>query len=495
MTTTDNTARPAPHIIRQPETGTVSRKPVFDHKNPITLLEDRKMNPIKSPPPHPDPIWYPFTQMQELASHPPLAIAEAEGCWLIDGQGRRYLDGVSSLWANLHGHRHPRINAAIREQLGKVAHTTMLGLTHPLGPELARRLTGLAPSCLTRVFYSDSGATAVEVALKMAYQYCQLKGEEHRTRFISLEQAYHGDTIGAVSVGGMPIFHERFSKMLFDATRIPAPDMYRHPFGNAEQEQVAARYIDQAEAIIRANAETACALVIEPLIQGAAGMICHPPGFLAAMRNLTRQLGILLIVDEVAVGFGRTGKMFACEWEAVEPDLMCLGKGISGGYLPLAATLASEEIFSAFLGDYAEFKTFFHGHTYTGNPLACAAGIASLDIFESEQTLAPEIFGPKAAQYAHGMRGLLELEHVGSARWRGLMGGVELVRDKSTKTAYAPELRMGHKVIMTARKRGVMLRPLGDVIVLLPPLAISQKELELLFSVTREAIQEATSSS
>jgi adenosylmethionine-8-amino-7-oxononanoate aminotransferase len=439
-----------------------------------------------------DPVWYPFTQMQEFLDHSPLAIEAARGCWLYDAAGNRYLDGVSSLWANVHGHCHPKIDAAVRTQLGRVAHSTMLGLTHANGIELARQLVAAAPQGLRRVFYSDSGATAVEIALKMAYQYWQLRGETRRRTFLKLAGAYHGDTVGAVSLGGMDIFHDRFGPLLFETVKVPTPDLYRHPFGDLDSDGVRARYFAQSTALIEEYAESACAFIVEPLIQGAAGMIVHPEGYLDHVRQLTRKYDILLIADEVAVGFGRTGKMFACEWEEVAPDLLCLGKGITGGYLPLAATLATEEIFSAFLGDYGELKTFFHGHTYTGNPLACAAALASLAVFAEEGTLAPGIFGPKAACYARGMAGLAELPHVGSVRFRGLMGGVELVRDKATKEPYPFAERIGHQVCMLARQHNIILRPLGDVVVLMPPLAASTAEIDLLFAATGKAIQEVT---
>jgi adenosylmethionine-8-amino-7-oxononanoate aminotransferase len=447
-----------------------------------------------SKPIHRDPIWYPFTQMQEFLHESPLSIASAQGCWLVDEEGNRYLDGVSSLWANVHGHQHPKIDAAVREQLGRVAHSTMLGLTHPGGVELAQRLTALAPPGLDRVFYSDSGATAVEIALKMAYQYWQLQGEHSKQRFLKLSEAYHGDTVGAVSLGGMDIFHERFGPLLFETKKVPTPDMYRHPFGDLSPEEVRDRYFDESAVIIQKYADTACAFIVEPLVQGAAGMIVHPKGYLSHVRELTRKHSILLIADEVAVGFGRTGKMFACEWEEVAPDLMCLGKGITGGYMPLAATLATEEIFSAFLGDFGELKTFFHGHTYTGNPLACAAALASLEVFAEENTLAPEVFGAKAEFYAMGMENLSRLPHVGSVRFRGLMGGLELVKDKKNGEPYPFTDRVGHRVCMRARHHGVILRSLGDVVVLMPPLAVSRAELDLLFAAVEKAIQEVTAS-
>lgn len=441
-----------------------------------------------------DPVWYPFTQMQEFADHSPLKITAAEGCWLQDENGKKYLDGVSSLWANVHGHRHPVLDRAIEEQLKRVAHSTMLGLTHPGGIELARQLAAITPSGLNRVFYSDSGATAVEIALKMAYQYWQLKGEKQRRMFLKLSEAYHGDTIGAVSLGGMDLFHERFGRLLFDTIKVPAPHLYRHPFGDADEKDIVDRYFEQTRELIEKNSDQTCGFIIEPLIQGAAGMIVHPPGYLKHVRDLTRKNNILLIADEVAVGFGRTGKMFASEWEDVTPDLLCLGKGITGGYLPLAATLATEEIFSAFLGEFRELKTFFHGHTYTGNPLACAAALASLKVFEQEKTLAASVFGPKAERYATGMKKLETLPHVGSARYKGMMGGIELVRDKTTGEPYPFDERRGYRVTLEARKEGVILRPLGDVVVILPPLAVSLSELDLLFEAAEKSIRVVTES-
>ena len=436
-----------------------------------------------------DPVWYPFTQMREFADHSPLSIVAAQGCWLEDEQGKRYLDGVSSLWANVHGHSHPVIDRAIQEQMNRVSHSTMLGLSHPGGIELARQLVELAPEGLSRIFYSDSGATSVEIALKMAYQYWQLLGETQRYKFLKLSEAYHGDTIGAISLGGMDLFHERFDRLLFDTIKVPTPNLYRHPFPEATAEEVVERYIAMSTELVEKHAEQACGFIVEPIIQGAAGMIVHPPGYLKHLRDVTRKHNILLIADEVAVGFGRTGKMFASEWEDVSPDLLCLGKGITGGYMPLAATMATEEIFSAFLGDFKELKTFFHGHTYTGNPLACAAALASLQVFVEEKTLDDSVFGPKAKKYSESMKRLEQLEHVGSIRYRGLMGGVEIVKDKATKDSYPFEERIGYQVILEARKKGVILRPLGDVIVLMPPLAVSLEELDLLFAVTEEAIK------
>ena len=393
-------------------------------------------------------------------------IEAAEGTELIDVEGRRYLDGVSSLWCNVHGHRHPEIDSAVREQLDRVAHSTMLGLSHPGAAELAARLVDIAPAELSRVFYSDSGSTAVEVALKMAFQYWQHRGGQHvrKTSFICLEEAYHGDTIGSVSVGGMPLFHSTFEPLLFEAHRAKPGDIE-----------------DMARLLARHEEEVA-AVVLEPLVQGAAGMLTHPPGYLRAVRRLCDRHGALLICDEVATGFGRTGTMFACEQEGVSPDLLCVAKGLTGGYMPLAATLATERIYEAFLGDHEEFKTFFHGHTYTGNPLACAAAIASLDVFERERTLVR--IQPKIRLLSGWLAQVEKMREVHEVRQRGLMVGIDLGQ-------HDPDLRLGHRVVLEARRRGVIVRPLGDVIVLMPPLSISKQDLKRLIKVVAQSIRAA----
>src|SRR4051794_39330234 len=409
-------------------------------------------------------LWHPFTQQQGWTQDEEVLVVErADGCTLYDIDGNAYLDGVSSLWCNVHGHRHPELDAAIRRQLSHVAHTTMLGLSHPPAIELAARLVDLAPAGLSRVFYSDNGSTACEVALKMAYQWWAQRGERGRTRFVCLEMSYHGDTLGSVLVGGIPLFHEQYAPLLFETVAVPAGD-----------EAALAAVLD----------DTVAAVIVEPLVQGAAGMMVHPPGWLRALRSLTRERGVPMIVDEVATGFGRTGTMFACEQEGVEPDLLCLAKGLTGGYLPLAATLTTEAIYEGFLGAFDEFRTFFHGHTYTGNPLACATGIATLDVFVRERTL--ERLQPKIALLADLLAAHVEpLGAVGEVRRCGFMTGIELA-------GFPLETRMGHQVVLAARERGVIIRPLGDVVVLMPPLAITEAELRRLVAVTAEAITVAT---
>jgi adenosylmethionine-8-amino-7-oxononanoate aminotransferase len=413
-------------------------------------------------------LWHPFTQQRGWQEEEPLIVERAQGTDLIDTEGRRYIDGVSSLWCNVHGHRHPAIDAAVREQLDKVAHSTMLGLSHPTAIELAARLVKLAPPGLTRVFYSDSGSTAAEIALKMAFQYWQQQGGEHkrRTKFVALRDAYHGDTVGSVSIGGIALFHSLYRPLLFDTLKAEPGD------------------VADMERLLAENEGEVAAVVMEPLVQGAAGMIVHPEGYLRAVRKLCDHHGVLLILDEVATGFGRTGRMFACEHEGVAPDLLCLAKGITGGYLPLAATLASERIYDGFLGEHEEFRTFFHGHTYTGNPLACAAALATLDVFESERTL--ERLRSKLELFAELLADVAAHPTVAEVRRRGTMTGIELA-------GFPLEARMGHRVTLEARRRGAIVRPLGDVIVLMPPLAISEADLTRLVAITAAAIDAATS--
>jgi len=434
-------------------------------------------------------LWHPFTQMQSwMTDEEVVVIEQGEGCWLVDTEGRRYLDGISSLWCNVHGHRVEAIDRAVREQLDRVAHSTLLGLANVPSIELAARLTELAPVGLTRVFYSDAGATAVEAALKMAFQYHAQRGEQGRTRFAALGSAYHGDTIGSVSVGGIEVMHGLFDPLRFDTLRIPPPHCYRCHLGLSRSE-CRMECADEAERTLAHNAERLAALVIEPLVQGAAGIIVHPTGYLARMRATCDRLGLLLIADEVAVGFGRTGSLFACSQEQVVPDLLCLAKGLSAGYLPLAATLATEDVFEAFLGPHDAHRTFFHGHTYTGNPLGCAAALASLDLLEQEMAELPVKLSLLSALLEERVA---PLASVGEIRHKGCMVGIELVQDRERRRPYPPAWRMGHRVVLEARKQGVIIRPLGDVVVLMPPLAMSEQELDLLVQVTAQAIMAAT---
>jgi adenosylmethionine-8-amino-7-oxononanoate aminotransferase len=434
-------------------------------------------------------VWHPFTQMAEWVAGDPLVIDRGEGSFLFDVEGRRYLDGVSSLWCNIHGHNHPRLNAAIRGQLDKLAHSTFLGLTHPPGIELADMLVRLAPKGLTRVFFSDSGSTAVEIALKQAFQYWRLRGEK-RPRFIRLEHAYHGDTLGAVGVGGIELFHRIFGPLVHDSIPVPSPATYPNR-DRLSDDELTAQSIAALRAVLDERGSEIAAVVMEPLIQGAAGMVTHPPGFAKAVQAECRERGVLLIVDEVATGFGRTGPMFACEEEGLEPDFLCVAKGITGGYLPLAATLARETIYEAFLGERRDMKAFFHGHTYTANPLACAAAIESISLLEEGVLERGKDLGGYLGRLLHEF--IEPMPSVGSVRRRGLMIGIELVADRETGRSFPVEQFRGVKVCEAARKHGVILRPLGDVVVWMPPFCMSRDEADLLATATMHAIEDACS--
>ena len=435
-------------------------------------------------------LWHPFTQMKDWVADQPLIIERGAGARLYDTEGNEYLDGVSSLWCNLHGHRRPEIDDAIRDQLGRIAHTTMLGLSAPPAIELAERLVALAPRRLTKVFYSDSGSEAMEIALKIAFQsWRQREAGGRRTKFVALDFAYHGDTIGAVSLGGIPLFHGVYGPLLFETLRAPAPYCYRCSLG-LEPATCSMACLARMEDVLRDHTEEVTAVVMEPLVQGAGGMIVHPRGYLRGVRELCDKYGVLLICDEVAVGFGRTGRLFACEHEGVVPDIMAVAKGLTGGYLPLAATLVSDEVYSAFLGEHEAFRTFFHGHTYTGNALCCAAALASLGIFETERTL--ERIQPRIAQLTQRLERFKELDHVGDVRQCGLIAGLELVRDRATKAEYEPAEKIGIHVTTAARRRGLITRPLGNVLVIMPPLCIREDELDRLLDILFDAIREVT---
>ena len=436
-------------------------------------------------------VWHAFTQMQE---YEPLLIERGRGAWLFDTAGRAYLDGSASMWCNVHGHRHPRLDAAAAAQLGRVAHTTNLGLSNPTTVAFARRLVEVAPPGLEHVFFSDDGATSIEVALKMAFQFwrqCE-RPEPDRTRYLSLGEAYHGDTLGAVGVGGVARFGSLFGPLTFTPLRLPSPGR------RAAAADVAARAADRDpqpaltafERICAEHAGTIAAVVMEPLVQAAGGILVHPPGFLRGVREITRRHDILLILDEVAVGFGRTGTLFACEQERVVPDLLCLAKGLTAGYLPMAATLTTPRVWNAFLGGHAERRTFFHGHTYGGNPLAAAVGLASLDVFREERVL--EALPAKIARLRAGLEPLGDHPHVAAVRQCGLMAGIELVADKRADTPFPWEEKRGMRACLAARDHGALLRPLGDVVVLVPPLCITGPELDALVAAATAGIETVT---
>ncbi|MBI5642734.1 MAG: adenosylmethionine--8-amino-7-oxononanoate transaminase [Deltaproteobacteria bacterium] len=435
-------------------------------------------------------VWHPFTQMSEWEKSDPLIIEKGRGNYLIDMNGKRYLDGVSSLWVNVHGHGKRRIDTAIKRQLDRIAHSTLLGLANVPSIELAKKLVDIAPRGLKKVFYSDNGSTAVEIALKMAFQYWEQAHDNfEKKKFIAFTGAYHGDTFGSMSVGEIDIFVKKYRPLLFSTLRAPYPYCYRCPV-EKDRKDCKTACLEVFEETLKKHSHELAACVIEPLVQGAAGMITSPPGFLKEVRRLTKKYNVLLIADEVAVGFGRTGHMFACDAEGVTPDFLCLAKGITGGYMPLAATLTTEKIYRTFLGEYAEYKAFFHGHTYTGNPLGCAAAIANLDIFEKEEVI--KNLKPRIALFKKLLKDFESLNHVGEVRQLGLIAGIELVKDKASKEPFAPKDRIGSLVSTDARESGLLIRPLGDVLVIMPPLSIKEAELKRICKIVYDSIREIT---
>ncbi|MEK5323735.1 adenosylmethionine--8-amino-7-oxononanoate transaminase [Aeribacillus sp. FSL M8-0254] len=438
-------------------------------------------------------VWHPFTQMQSYIEEKPLIIEKGKGSYLYDVEGKKYLDGYASLWVNVHGHSDPELNEVLHEQIEKISHSTLLGSANVPSILLAKKLVEIWAGNLSKVFYSDTGAAAVEIALKMAYQYWQNIDPvryKDKNKFISFKEAYHGDTIGAVSVGGMDLFHRIFRPLLFERIEVPSPYVYRMDEYGDEKEIVNYCLTKLEETLEQHHSEVA-GMIVEPLVQGAAGIIVHPKGFLKGIEKLCRKYNILLICDEVAVGFGRTGTLFACEQEDVQPDIVCLAKGITGGYLPLAATLTTEEIYSAFLGDVHENKTFFHGHTYTGNQLSCSVALKNIELIE-KRNLVSDV-QRKAHALAGKLQKLYELPIVGDIRQKGLMIGIEIVKDKKTKEIFDRSEQIEHKIILEARKRGLIIRPLGPVITFIPVLAMTDDELKTAVDIIFDSIAEMVS--
>ena len=435
-------------------------------------------------------LWHPFTQMQDWLTEDVVIIERGEGCYLIDTAGNRYIDGTASMWTNVHGHNHPELNTALKTQLDKIAHTTLLGYSNIPAIQLAQKLVEITPAGLNKVFYSDNGSTAVEIALKMTYQYWQHKGEPQRKLFIHFDNAYHGDTIGAMSVGGIDSFHTTFDSLLFKGIRVSAPEMYRSPRdpnASSNESAVKTRWLNAVEAALSENAGQVAGIILEPLIQGAGGMLIAPKGFLKELAVLAKHRKVPLIVDEVMTGFGRTGKMWACEHENVTPDILCTAKGLAAGYLPLAATLTTDDIYNAFLGEYGDLKTFFHGHTFTGNPLACAVALENIAIFERENLLSQ--LQPTLDHFRNRLQDFYALPHVGDVRVCGFAAGVELMKNPDTDTPYPFEEKVGIRVCKEALSRGAMLRPLVNTIVLMPPLGISTAELDALLNIVYSSIE------
>lgn len=433
-------------------------------------------------------LWHPFTQMQEWEQQPPIIINRGKGAHVYDVEGNRYLDGTSSIWVNIHGHRHPTIDQAIRDQLTRIAHSTFLGLSHPPGIQLAKALIQLAPKGLKKVFFSDNGSTAVEIAIKMAIQYWQQcpSPQPRKTQFVHLRSAYHGDTVGSMSISGVELFRKPFASLLFPGHHaVEAPHCYHCPL-RLQFPLCQMACIDPLEMLLQKSHKEIAGVIIEPMVQGVAGIIPSPSGYLKRIHELCRRHNILFIADEVATGFGRTGRMFACEHESVSPDIMAIAKGLTGGYLPLAATLTTDAIYSAFLGNPHEAKTFFHGHSYTGNPLGCAAALANLSIFKAERTLSH--VQRRTPKFSAFLKTLADDPWVGDIRQCGYMAGIELVQDQQKKTPFPVIDRIGHHVALAAQRLGLLVRPIGATMVLMPPLSATLKELKQMVDILSMAI-------
>ncbi|SDY79703.1 adenosylmethionine--8-amino-7-oxononanoate transaminase [Thermoactinomyces sp. DSM 45892] len=432
-------------------------------------------------------LWNPFTQMKEYLQDNPIIIERGQGVKLIDVRGNEYYDGNASVWLNVFGHNRKELNEAIQQQLEQIAHSTLLGMANVPSILLAEQLVQLAPDRLQKVFYSDSGAEAVEIGLKMAFLYWKHRGKPEKQTFLSMKNAYHGDTVGAVSVGGISTFHQAFNRLLFPTEKVSYPYPYRFP-GTVEECKQSC--LDELNQVLEDKSDQIAGLIVEPMVQGASGIIVMPDGFLSEVERLCRQYDVLLLVDEVATGFGRTGKMFACEHEGIQPDIMMVGKKLTGGYLPVAATLTSNEVYDAFYGDHAEGKTFFHGHSYTGNQLGCSVALASLKLYEREHVV--EHVQEVSRLLSVWLKEFEMLSHVGDVRQLGLIVGIELVRDKERKEPYAFEEAIGVRVCRRAKELGLITRPLDSVITLIPPLITTKEELREMLTILYQAISEVT---
>jgi adenosylmethionine-8-amino-7-oxononanoate aminotransferase len=432
-------------------------------------------------------LWHPYTQMKDCETLPPVLIDRAQGLKIYDDSGNFYYDTISSWWCNIHGHNHPHIRQAITKQLATLDHVIFAGFTHKPAIELGERLVDVTAPNLTRIFYSDNGSTAVEVALKMALQYWRNRGSHAKTRFVGFDRAYHGDTVGAMSVSGDSVFNQAFKPMLFDTVKVPTPYCYRCPMG-LEKACCNMECLETLEDTLKENSDTLAAMIVEPLLLAAAGMVMYAPEYLQKVAELTRKYKILLIVDEVATGFGRTGKMFAYEYAHIEPDFLCLSKGLTSGTLPFAATLTTDEVYAAFYDDYAKNKTLYHGHTYAANPLGCSAAIASLEIFAQEKTL--DHVQDLMPQFHAGLARFKALAHVGDVRMIGMVGALELVRDKASKTPFDRHKRMGQRIFQQGLKRHLILRPMGDVVYFYLPLCTTGEELSTILDTTYDIISQ-----
>ena len=433
-------------------------------------------------------IWHPCAQMKDYEQLPPMVIDHAKGAWLYDVHGKSYLDIVSSWWANLLGHSNEKINARIKAQLDRLEHVIFANFSHRGAIELAERLATLVPAGLTKFHFNDNGSSAVEAALKMAFQYCQQTGRTGKTRFMCLSEGYHGETIGALSVGSMDLFAEMYKPMMMDNIHIEAPDCYRCPYGETRGTCSCACF-EHAERAFAAHGHETAAMIVEPLLQGSAGMRIYPEEYLRKLRALCDAYDVLLIADEIATGFGRTGRLFACERAGITPDLMCLSKGLTGGYMPMSITVVKEKIYDAFYADWSEGKAFMHSHTYAGNPLGCSAALAVLDILDEENILerAEETASWLSARMAETFGAH---PNVGEIRHIGLIHAVELVEDREVKRPFDPSRRLGYAIYRRALQHGLLLRPLGDVLYFNPPLNISRDDLDIAIARMKQSMDE-----
>lgn len=434
-------------------------------------------------------VWHPCTQQKDHEDMPPIAIERGEGCYLFDIHGKRYIDAVSSWWVNNLGHANPRLNRALTEQAAKIPHHIFAGFTNEPAVELAVRLCEKTPGDLTKVFFADNGSSAVEAALKMSFQYWQQSGRPEKTRFVSITDAYHGETVGALSVSGCDLYREIYKPLMMKGYQVQGPDCFRCPYGQHRDTCNAECFVDMEDVVAREH-ENISGIIIEPLIQGAGGMRIYPPIYLKKLRELCDRYQVHYIADEIAVGFGRTGKLFANEHAGVVPDMMCLSKGITGGYLPLSVVVTGDEIYDAFYDDYATMKAFLHSHSYSGNPLACAVAVEVLNIFEDENIL--DQLPAKGDFLDRESERFVELPHVGEFRRRGMVAALELVEEKEGKVPYPWQERKGREVFRRALQKGAMLRPLGNVVYFMPPLTIEKQTLQELMDIAYDCIVEVT---
>jgi adenosylmethionine-8-amino-7-oxononanoate aminotransferase len=434
-------------------------------------------------------LWHPCTQMKDHETLPLVPIRRAYGVWLEDFEGRRYLDAISSWWVNLFGHANPRINAAVQQQLATLEHVMLAGFTHLPALELAERLVRITPPGLARCFFADNGSSAVEVALKMSFHYWHNLGRGGKTKFITLTNSYHGETLGALAVGDVALYKDTYRPLLMQAITVPSPDCYLREIGQSWADHSRQRFASMRDALARHHDEV-CAVIVEPLVQCAGAMRMYDPVYLSLLRAACDEFGVHLIADEIAVGFGRTGTMFACEQAGISPDFLCLSKGLTGGYLPLSAVLTRAEIYQAFYDDYSKLNAFLHSHSYTGNPLACRAALASLDIFEQDRVLEKNI--ALAGALAAAAQRFADHPHVGEVRQRGMILAIEMTKDRRTREPYPWQERRGLRVHRHALEHGVLLRPLGNVIYFMPPYVITPDEIGLMAQVAWDGLEAAT---